>query len=198
MSLRIRQVKPDFWRDVRLSDLSDTDRLVYIGLWMEADDTGWFREDVAEIATDLYPYQGRSVREKKVAAALDRLREHGRIVSHPCGHSNLPTLTRHQRLASPDKQARTTHREHLGCIPAAPRGNLQGTDDAPQGSRVSDIPAGNLQSPAGNLQSPALARAGGNGTVREGKERGGMGGSPSGSGPFEVIDGRLTKTGAGR
>jgi hypothetical protein len=178
MSLRIRQVKPDFWRDVRLSDLSDTDRLVYIGLWMEADDTGWFREDVAEIATDLYPYQSRGTREKKVSAALDRLRQHGRIQGHPCGHSYLPTLTKHQRLASPEKQAKTTYREHQGCVPAEPRGEPRET--------------------AGNMQVPALARAGGNGKEREGKEREGgvRGGAAPAAGPFDVIDGRLTKRGA--
>jgi hypothetical protein len=172
MSLRIRQVKPEFWRDAHLADLSDTDKLVYIGLWMVADDTGTFRVDVQEIATDLFPYLSRTAREKKVTGSLERLVVLCRVVLEDCGrHAAIPTMGRHQRMASPEKQVRTVAREHAGaCLnpsPAGTRGELQTVGDAP-------------------------AR---NGTVRNGKgtERGGVGGSPSGSGPFEIIDGRLTR-----
>ena len=118
MSLRIRQVKPDYWRDERLSGLSDTERLVYIGLWMEADDAGWLRESVTEIGTDLFPYQSRAPRDRKVTIALDTLRTLGRVVSYSCGHSHIPTLGTHQRFAAPEKQVRTTLKEHEKCPPA--------------------------------------------------------------------------------
>jgi len=128
--VRIRQVKPDYWRDERLSTLSDSDRLIYIGLWMEADDAGWFRENVVEIASNLFPYQSRGPRERKVSAALDRLRALSRVVSHPCGHSQVPALPEHQRFSSPDKRVFTIQRQHDGCppagvpsIPAGPRGS---------------------------------------------------------------------------
>lgn len=120
--MRIRQVKPDYWRDERLSELSDTDRLIYIGLWMEADDAGWFRENVTEIASDLFPYQGRAARERKVCATLDRLRALGRIVSHPCGHSIVPKMESHQRFSSPEKRVFTVAKAHQTCPPAVPRG----------------------------------------------------------------------------
>lgn len=121
--MRIRQVKPDYWRDERLSSLTDTDRLVYIGLWMEADDAGWFKENVTEIASDLFPYQGRQARERKVAATLDRLRALGRVVSHPCGHSLVPRMEAHQRFSSPEKRVFTIAKQHQACIPAGTRGS---------------------------------------------------------------------------
>lgn len=153
--MRIRQVKPEFWRDATLGDLSDTDRLVYIGLWMEADDTGWFRWNIVEIATDLYPMQPRQARERKVSASLDRLHLAGRITKEPCGHGMVPKLTQHQRLASPEKQVRTVQREHNGCVPAGSRGSPQ--------------------VPADSLQTPDTER---NGKGREGME--GEGGVPGG------------------
>lgn len=156
--MRIRQVKPEFWRDATLGDLSDTDRLIYIGLWMEADDTGWFRWNIVEIATDLYPMQPRQARERRVAASLDRLLQAGRITREPCGHGIVPKLTQHQRLASPEKQVRTVQREHNGCIPAGSRGSPQ--------------------VPADSLQTPVTER---NGKEREGKvgEGGVTGGLPA-------------------
>jgi hypothetical protein len=121
--MRIRQVKPDFWRDERLGDLSDTARLVYIGLWMEADDAGWFRENTTEIAAELFPFQSRATRERKVTAALEGLLALGRIVSHPCGHSFIPRMTEHQRFSSPDKRVYTVARQHEKCAtPVTPAG----------------------------------------------------------------------------
>lgn len=115
MGLRIRQVKPDYWRDSRLADLTDTERLIYIGLWMEADDAGWFREDIPEIATDLFPYVPRDDRERTVSTVVSRLRGMGRLVSHPCGHTFIPTMTKHQRLSSTTKRVLTVEREHGDC-----------------------------------------------------------------------------------
>lgn len=139
MSLRIRQVKPDYWRDDVCATLTDTERLVYIGLWMEADDTGWFRESAVSIAADLFPFLPRSSRERKVAGALDTLRSLGRIVSHPCGHTYIPHLTTHQRLSAPEKQVKTTLREHEKCAstvtPAGTRGELQGPLHTPDTER---------------------------------------------------------------
>ena len=125
--MRIRQVKPKYWRDERLADLSDTVRLVYIALWMEADDAGWFRENAAEIAAEVFPFSARASREKKVTTSLDALRLHGRIVSHPCGHAFIPKMTEHQRFSAPDKRVYSVSRQHEKCpstvTPAGTRGS---------------------------------------------------------------------------
>lgn len=119
--MRIRQVKPAFWSDARIAELPDAVRLFYIGLWMEADDAGWFRWDPVEVARDLYGFEGRARRERRVAAMFQALCEAGRITLHPCGHAEVPTLTTHQRLAGPEKQVKTALTEHARVCNAPPR-----------------------------------------------------------------------------
>jgi len=175
--MRIRQVKPDFWKDSKIAELSDTTRLVYIGLWMEADDTGWLRLDVVEIASDLYPLSPRKAREKRVEEAIaDLVRTRRLERQDDCNHALIRTLPLHQRLASPEKQVRTISREHAKCAqPADTRGDPR--------------------EPAETRTSPTR-----NGTVREGQERNGgvQGGSPSGSGlEYVFMDGKMQRVGAG-
>ena len=68
--MRIRQVKPSFWSDSVLARLPERSRLFYIGLWMIADDAGWFRADVPEIANELYGYEPARRREDRVSLML--------------------------------------------------------------------------------------------------------------------------------
>ncbi len=121
--MRIRQVKPAFFQDARLSELSDSVRLFYIGLWLLADDAGWFKADVPEIGIALYGYRGRGPRERTVTAGLEALSEAQRIVVKPCGHGFIPTMADHQRLGGETKRVYTIKREHDDCprIPATPR-----------------------------------------------------------------------------
>ena len=121
--MRIRQVKPEFFKDARLAALSPAVRLFYIGLWMVADDAGWFRADVPELGIEMFGYEARKRREKTVTADLAVLEEAGRIALYPCGHGVIPTLTTHQRLAGETKRVHTIKREHESCprLPANPR-----------------------------------------------------------------------------
>ena len=59
MTMRIRQVKPSFFKDPLMAELTPPVRLFYVGLWMLADDAGWFRWDVAEVGNELYGYEPR-------------------------------------------------------------------------------------------------------------------------------------------
>ncbi len=121
--MRIRQIKPSFWQDSRIAALPPAARLFYIGLWMIADDAGYFRWDATEVANELYGYEGRKRRERDVEAFLGRLIEATRVEMFPCGHGRVPTFTKHQRLAGETHQVRTFQKEHLGCThgPADPR-----------------------------------------------------------------------------
>ena len=123
--MRIRQIKPAFWSDGRIAELPEGTRLFYVGLWMIADDAGWFRWDPVEVARDLYGYEGRARRERRTAAMFDQLTAIGRIVLHECGHAEVPKLGDHQHLAGSTKQVRSSFNEHLrGCVsptPAHPR-----------------------------------------------------------------------------
>ena len=99
--MRIRQIKPEFWRDEPLSRLSDGARLFYIGLWQLADDGGWLEWNVPEVGAELYRFRSRRTREAMVeryAAELSQLNGAGRLLREPCGHAFLPHLVEHQRF----------------------------------------------------------------------------------------------------
>ena len=54
--MRIRSIKPEFWSSPDIAALSDSDRLLFIGLWSFVDDQGRGRDDVALIVAALYPH----------------------------------------------------------------------------------------------------------------------------------------------
>lgn len=115
--MRIRQVKPSFFKDARMAELTPAVRLTYIGLWMLADDAGYYRWDVAEAGLELYGYESRTRREKDVGKHLEALVGAERIVNLGCGHVFIPTLTNHQRFGGPTKRVTTYQREHADCPP---------------------------------------------------------------------------------
>lgn len=82
--MRIRQVKPSFFKDPLMAELSPAVRLFYIGLWMLVDDAGWFRWDTAEVSADLR----MSIR--KIDRHAARLATAGCLEVYPCGHARLP------------------------------------------------------------------------------------------------------------
>ena len=53
--MRIRTIKPSFWTDIKMSQLSEAARLTYIGLWCYADDDGVFAADPRLVKAALYP-----------------------------------------------------------------------------------------------------------------------------------------------
>lgn len=120
--MRIRQVKPEFWRDWKLVSLSRDARLFYIGLWNEADDSGYLRWDLEEILADLFPRQP----DVTVAVAegwTQELVRAKRIRIYKCGHAVIPTLPSHQHLAGSTRQVHTTRNEHESCQAKRPRGS---------------------------------------------------------------------------
>ncbi len=129
MAMRIRQVKPSFFKDPVMAELSPAVRLFYVGLWMLADDAGWLRWDAAEVGNELYGYEPRGRRERNTMAYLEELVSRGRVTRHDCGHLFIPRFTDHQRLAGLTKQVRTVAKDHEKCvsptIPANPRDGPQ-------------------------------------------------------------------------
>lgn len=168
--MRIRQIKPDFWSDKVLSGMDDGTRLFYVGLWMEADDDGFFRNDPDRIAADLYPYKSVAGRERFVRGAMLRLADSGHVRMLDCGrHGQVPGLPKHQIVASTRRVVRV-HGEHTAqCTAIVPpsgkeerererdgKGESFHTHDAP--TRESQIDE--LQSILVNgASSPAAKRA---------------------------------------
>ena len=52
--MRIRSIKPEFWRSPDISDLAIEDRLLFIGLWSYVDDNGVGQDRVSTICADLF------------------------------------------------------------------------------------------------------------------------------------------------
>lgn len=163
MSLRIRSVKPDYWRDRLLAALPADVREFYVGLWMEADDAGWLRWRPEEIAADLYPYRAVRTRERNVERWGARLAELGRLEMHSCGHAVIPTLARHQ--FRPGHPVETIEREH--------RRDCHGEELPGPGTRPKNPkPAEALGSPRKPAEAPPGKGGLGEGLVKEGSRAG--------------------------
>ncbi len=166
--MRIRQVKPAFWTDVRIAELPAPCRLFYIGLWMQADDAGWLRWDVPQIAAELYGFEPRTRRERNVAAYADALEAVKRIERLPCGHAFIATMAGHQRLSGSTKQVLSIAREHERvCV--TPRTSPQ-------------VPAETRDSPPGKERERERVSRNGSGTERLGT---GSARAPEGGAPAE-------------
>ena len=70
--MRIRQVRREFWSDRRMALLPKSTRLFYIGLWAVADDHGFLRWDLPQIAGELFPFDSIRARERDARKDADR------------------------------------------------------------------------------------------------------------------------------
>ncbi len=74
---RIRSIKPDFFLDDEIAALPALARLLYIGLWTQADRAGRLKDKPVRIKAAVLPYD-----ECDVDALLDSLQEAGLIVRY--------------------------------------------------------------------------------------------------------------------
>lgn len=73
--MRIRSIKPDFWKSEKVAGLPHAVRLLFIGLWNVADDSGRFRAHPSLIQGEIFPYEP----ESPVEAWLQVLAEVGLV-----------------------------------------------------------------------------------------------------------------------
>lgn len=74
--MRIRSIKPEFWKSERVASLPRDSRLLFIGLWNLADDAGRFRAHPNLIQGELFPYEP----ESDVAGWLQALVDAGLVL----------------------------------------------------------------------------------------------------------------------
>lgn len=107
--MRIRSIKPEFWRSPDISDLRIEDRLLFIGLWSYVDDNGVGQDRIATVCADLFADDlSRDPRETfaRVSEGLERLSEAGRIVRYTVDNRDylaVENWSRHQRIDKPNK-----------------------------------------------------------------------------------------------
>lgn len=120
ITLRIRQIVPQFWSDEDLAALSDRSRLIYIGLWLVADDEGYFPWKPGEVA---YALGMMRIGRKGIEKAVDEIRAlpgRCRVELLPCDrHAVVVNLQQYQRYAKSTHNVRRHATEHqLECLPA--------------------------------------------------------------------------------
>jgi hypothetical protein len=97
---RIRTVKPEFWTDSKIVALTPLARLVYIGMWNFADDSGVIEDDPLEIKLRVAPTD-----DIDMAAVITELVISGRVkrATAPDGTRVLviPRFNEHQRINRP-------------------------------------------------------------------------------------------------
>lgn len=75
---RIRYIKPEFYSDTKLSDLSIVARYFYIGLFCQLDLNGICEDDPKLLKREIFPYDDE-ITSAKVAQLINELVEKGRL-----------------------------------------------------------------------------------------------------------------------
>ncbi|SIN72652.1 hypothetical protein [Agromyces cerinus] len=107
--VRIRSIKPEFWRSSDISSLAIEDRLLFVGLWSYVDDNGVGRDKLSAIAADLFADDlERDAPETfaRVSRGLARLSEAVRIVRYTVAGDDFLRIvnwSKHQRIDKPGK-----------------------------------------------------------------------------------------------
>jgi hypothetical protein len=114
--VRIRSIKPEFWRSDDITTLDLADRLLFIGLWSYVDDNGVGWDSLAHITADLFAadlVRDSSETFARVSRGLSKLAERGQIVRYKGLTTDEDATSRsllaivkwekHQRIDKPGK-----------------------------------------------------------------------------------------------
>lgn len=107
--MRIRSIKPEFWRSDDIDALDWHARLLFIGLWSYVDDNGVGRDRVSDIVADLFAgdLSGNPPETlRRVTEGLETLENGGQIVRYVSEGRRLLYITawdKHQQISHPNK-----------------------------------------------------------------------------------------------
>ena len=107
---KIRGIKPEFWTDEKVVEVSPIARLLFIGLWTYACDNGHIEDRPRQIKLRVLPAD-----TENVDALLAELHDVG-LIERANGWISIPTLAEHQK---PDKRYFVTC-DFQGCRDAKP------------------------------------------------------------------------------
>ena len=100
---RIRTIKPDFFLDDELAELSPLTRLLFIGLWTLVDCQGRMEDRPKRIRAQLHPFD-----DGDTDAMLQALHDAGFITRYEADgkrYLEIRTFTKHQRLTGKEAEA---------------------------------------------------------------------------------------------
>ena len=107
--MRIRSIKPEFWRSDDITALAWTERLLFIGLWSYVDDNGVGLDKLASITADLFAgdiERDSSEAFERVSRGLQKLSDASRITRYTVEGKRFIHITnwdKHQRIDKPNK-----------------------------------------------------------------------------------------------
>ncbi len=108
--MRIRTVKPEFWRSADTAELTFFARLLYIGLWNFVDDNGVGDDDEALIRSDLFPRDDVDETSRLIHEGLTELSVRGQILRYEDSVSERRYLKvvawHHQKINRPSKSSK--------------------------------------------------------------------------------------------
>ncbi|SWD82810.1 primosomal protein I [Klebsiella pneumoniae] len=79
---RIRTIKPEFWTDEDMAEVSEPACLLAIGLLNYADDEGYFNANPKLIKAAVFPIREPSVRKRKLTAVCSHQTRIGNLDAH--------------------------------------------------------------------------------------------------------------------
>ncbi len=99
---RIRTIKPEFWSNERVMCCSRGSRLLFIGLWNFADDTGRLRDSAKSIRAQIFPGDD-DVNSEIVRGMIDELSSNGLVNKYEVDGEGYLEITgwNHQRIDRP-------------------------------------------------------------------------------------------------
>jgi hypothetical protein len=153
--MRARNIKPDFFRDAELSEVSVECRFLFIGLWCMADREGKLKDDPKQIRFEIFP---ETKTKDTIDTLLSTLKDHGLIVRYEIDGRRFIKVQNFLKHQSPH------HTEKNSVIPDPPvsHGDLRIDNGNPkiQTSNSSFNPGGDPQagvSASGGKNSPSVS-----------------------------------------
>ncbi len=122
---RIRTIKPGFFIDEELAELTPLNRLLFIGLWTLADGEGRLEDRPKRIRAQLHPYD-----DGDTNAMLQALHDAGFITRYTVDGANLIEIRnfkKHQRITGKEAEADSS-------LPPIPAGNNRETTGKQSGN----------------------------------------------------------------
>lgn len=106
--MRIRSIKPEFWRSQDMANRSFFTRLLFVGLWSYVDDNGVGMDSVPLIRADLFPLDDDvQTISKLIAGALTELSVSGQVTRYEGSDGRhylfIDGFSTHQKINRPTK-----------------------------------------------------------------------------------------------
>lgn len=96
MGGRYRMIKPDFWEDEKIAQLSDKAKLLFIALWNFADDEGLLENNPKWIKIKCFPYE-KNIKVEKYLSELLKFS----LISEKNGLFRITNFHKHQKIKKP-------------------------------------------------------------------------------------------------